>query len=966
LLLASLVWPVVFAQTTTFGAIEGTVRDESGGVLPGVTLTLTSPALQVAQLVMVSDAEGRYRFPELRIGRYRLVSELTGFQTFIRENLQIDTGFVARVDIVMTVGGLNETVTVSGASPVVDLTSTRGGQTLTTEVITRALPAFGHSADLVRLTPGLEGSREITATSMGGGATGGNLQITAYGQGESTVMIEDFQVHNNNQPGLFGGTEQMDVKTFGNTSEVQNPGAALNYVFSSGGNQFHGRASGFVMDEALTGDNLDADLRAQGFSQAEKVLQYYDLNASMSGRIVRDKLWFFAAGRDRKSERTIGGFALDPGPDGQYLTGDEPAARPKATQQGLVLKTSYQATPKYQAIGFFWYDSTTDEGRTSGIFPGATARTVPWPYSTDYAIPDFYWNGQFRGTPTNNLTFDVKGGLSWYETRYSFKPGIEVTPHRYDRATQLVFGSSISDSSNTSAQRKGNNKWWQAVGALTYIPQGSVFSGNHQFKVGFRTLLTENSARAPNHPAGNYGLVFDTVGGVPRQGVEITTLSLPVHFDNRLTINSAYVSDQWQIGSRVSLNLGARFEHQHPFVPPQEQEASTFVKAASYPKVDIGKFFTWAPRAAAAWDVTGGGRTALKLSYGWFNSELEYIGSSSFVDLYNPMFPTRTTYRWRDVNRNMDYDPGEVNLDLNGPDYLSITSPANTRPLSADFKVPHSHEVAASLEHEIVPGMAGRLLYVYKRAVGAYETVNVGRPYSAFNIPLQRRDPGPDGAIGTPDDGSMVTIYDYDPAYRGAAFVVNERVNRPDDRADVAQTIEGSVNRRLANNWTISGSIGATKRHRWLEGIILNPNQEYFPLDETWTRTFRVAGSYEMQFGILLGATLRVQDGIPGQRTYVFRAADPLGGPPLRQLSTVTLRLEPYGASRGPVQTKLDFRGAKTFRFERAELNLNVDFMNALNSNAAEAITRVSGPTYGHVTTIPTPRALRLGAQVSF
>jgi hypothetical protein len=212
----------------------------------------------------------------------------------------------------------------------------------------------------------------------------------------------------------------------------------------------------------------------------------------------------------------------------------------------------------------------------------------------------------------------------------------------------------------------------------------------------------------------------------------------------------------------------------------------------------------------------------------------------------------------------------------------------------------------------------------------------------------------------------MVTIYDYDPAYRGAAFTLNARLNRPDSQADVAQTIEGSVQKRLSNRWSLGSSFGATKQHRWIQGVIENPNQETYPLDETWNYQFRLNGSYTLPYDILFGGTLTTLSGVKGQRTYIFRAADPLGGPPLRQLSTVTLRLDPFGSESGPTQNYMDLRLGKNFPVGKHRLEVSVDAINALNTNVAQALTYVSGPTYGQITQIPSPRIVRFGAQYSF
>jgi hypothetical protein len=378
----------------------------------------------------------------------------------------------------------------------------------------------------------------------------------------------------------------------------------------------------------------------------------------------------------------------------------------------------------------------------------------------------------------------------------------------------------------------------------------------------------------------------------------------------------------------------------------------------------VGAWNMLAPRAAVAWDVTGTGRTVVKATYGMFHNELEWQ-ATQFSALYNPVTATATTYRWRDLNGNNDYDQGEADLSLNGPDFLSIAGGTTGKMLTDAFYVPVTHEATASIERELMPNMAGRILYVYKRVNGSYSTVNTGRPYDAYNIPLTRRDPGPDGVVNSADDGPLVTVYDYDAAYRSAAFVVNERVNAP--APDIAQTIEALVTKRMTNRWSLTGAFGATKQHRWLTGYITNPNENYYPLDETWSNIFRLNGSYTLPWDISLGGTLAVKTGVVGQRTVIYRAADPLGGPPLRQQTTVTLRAEPYGDSHGPLQRYLDFRLGKTFSLgQKRGLLVSADVLNALNSNMSEQISYISGPQYGQVTLIPPPRVLRFGVQFDF
>ena len=145
---------LAFAQSVSSGTIHGTIRDQSGGVLPGVTATLSSPQLQVPQLVQVTDAEGAYRFVDLPAGTYLLKFELTGFSTLIREDLRLTIGFTARVDESMKVGAMEESVTVSGQSPIVDITSTSASVAFTKEILD-SVPRGRDLQNVLAMAPGV-------------------------------------------------------------------------------------------------------------------------------------------------------------------------------------------------------------------------------------------------------------------------------------------------------------------------------------------------------------------------------------------------------------------------------------------------------------------------------------------------------------------------------------------------------------------------------------------------------------------------------------------------------------------------------------------------------------------------------------------------------------------------------------------------------------------------------------------
>src|SRR5205085_94086 len=262
------------------------------------------------------------------------------------------------------------------------------------------------------------------------------------------------------------------------------------------------------------------------------------------------------------------------------------------------------------------------------------------------------------------------------------------------------------------------------------------------------------------------------------------------------------------------------------------------------------------------WDM--GNKTVVKATFGRFANGL----SDNFANSYNPFANVTDAFRWHDSNADNLYQPGEVDLNPNGNDFISITG-LNSTTLNPNLKQPMTNEMTASFERELMPSLGVRALYVFKNVVDQYATTNIARPRSAYNIPLTRRDPGPDDILGNTNDGKSVTIYDYDPAYRGSAFVVNQLQNTTRD--DHYHSVEFTVTKRSSGRWSAIASFWAVKDHRWLTLLPDNPNNDYFPLDETWRWAGNVSGSYRLPYGMQFGAFLQSKIGIQGQRSTIFR-----------------------------------------------------------------------------------------------
>jgi hypothetical protein len=213
----------------------------------------------------------------------------------------------------------------------------------------------------------------------------------------------------------------------------------------------------------------------------------------------------------------------------------------------------------------------------------------------------------------------------------------------------------------------------------------------------------------------------------------------------------------------------------------------------------------------------------------------------------------------------------------------------------------------------------------------------------------------------------MVTIWDYDAAYRGAAFVGNEVLNRPDNRSNHFQNLEFTLARRASAKWSAQTSFLTTKNYVYAVGIPTSPNDDYYNIDRTWNWVYKVNGSYTFPKDVVFSGLFDVQPGVRGQRTYIFRAADPLGQSiALKQQSTVTLRLSDVGAYVGPTRASANLRLAKVFRFNQKELRAGVDLLNAFNSNAFWTMDFSSGPTFGYGTAFTNPRTLQFSGSFEF
>src|SRR5262245_52677830 len=299
-------------------SITGVVRDASGAVLPGVTVEASSPALIEKVRVVVTDGNGQYRVVDLRPGTYAVTFKLNGFSTVRRENIELTGSFVASVDGDLKVGTVEEIVSVTGDSPIVDVQRTTQQRVFDQELI-ESIPVGRSHIDLVVLVPGLSASQPGRGALADVGGTN-NLQNTTFtihgGRTSDTrLQLDGVRLGNVLSGGEFsnfvpdtGATQEITVDYAAITAEQPFGGLRIDIIPREGGNSVRGVVFATAVNSSWQGSNIDQDLQNRGLPAPNEMKKAYDINPSVGGPIVRDKLWFYTSARWQTNENYIAGL----------------------------------------------------------------------------------------------------------------------------------------------------------------------------------------------------------------------------------------------------------------------------------------------------------------------------------------------------------------------------------------------------------------------------------------------------------------------------------------------------------------------------------------------------------------------------------------------------------------------------------------------------------------------------------
>ncbi|MGQ0733789.1 MAG: carboxypeptidase regulatory-like domain-containing protein [Acidobacteriota bacterium] len=763
--------PVTVAAQSS---IAGRVTDNTGGALPGVTVQAASPALIEGTRVAISDGNGRYEIVDLRPGLYTVTYTLSGFNTHVREEIQLPADFLMTLNIVMSVGAIEETVTVTGQSPIVDVQNVRHTEVMTREFqeeipTGRALWSYAALMPGVRIgRPDVGGTSGHQQVGIGGAGAVGFQRDSVYeidGLDISMYIGDNWMPYLN--PMLLAETSYT---TAGIGAETQRGGMRMNMIPKDGGNRFSGSFfAGGSLSPAWQADNWTERLGYLGVQSKDRgdlrdgipqIDRLYDLNVEVGGPIFKDRLWFHTSSRRLVvNNQVLNSTTRDgsPGLDTNSLTDG-------------ALRLTWQASVRNKvAVGF---DKLRKRRFTQHV-AGEDVQTA----STYWTSPH-YDTGTAKWTSTinNRLLAEFGASLSYQDWDPSYQDGIRrdrpsafvpcfATPcfpsvgspealvqrdrdgwygvtQRVDPWLGLNYGAAANETENYPHA-------WSYKGALTYV------TGSHNVKVGFQNKwgnqrrnrnnnahliqLYDSSPSPWGHQLSFVGADHFAAGANLARGLppgligtpnQVTVYNNPVNARGDVDYDiGIFAQDSWTM-NRLTLNLGVRMDVARPSVPESPNLLGRFKPQSTLPAVELPRFGPdVSPRLSLAYDLFGNARTALK--FGW-NRYVSIVADTNF-NRYATAFFDSDARSWFDLaldpatgreypgctltNVSACPNPYGTNGDDIAQDWeIGPSGNVNfgrspTRTIDPNIQRPYNDQWMAEVQHEVIQGVSVAATY---------------------------------------------------------------------------------------------------------------------------------------------------------------------------------------------------------------------------------------------------------------
>ena len=966
----------LFAQS----AFSGSVTDSSGAVLPGVTVEASSSALIEGSRGAVTDGQGRYTIVQLRPGTYTLTFSLPGFTTVARESVVLPSDFTMTINAQLPVGALQESVTVSSQSPIVDVQSSQK-----TEVVNRALldalptprntQSFGYLAQGVRLSKPDVGGQQMMEQV--------NMRVHGASELHTTMQIDgmlfspafnDGAIQNYLNQAHF---QEITFTTSSQLGEISAGGVRVNYIPRDGGNLFSGAMYFGTTEKGWQADNLTPALRAKGLTLPTGIEHIRDYNPSFGGPLIRNKLWFLASFRYMSVDEHVANSYL---PDGSPAVVDQHINIP-------LVRLTGQVTPKNK-ISAFLDRPLKFKGHefTYGIEPSRASRRRN-PGEANYHNVGLKWTS----TVTNRVLLEVGYSEVVERLHTGYQPDVFKTTAGWPRPASIHLSDPVPAATNidpwfTDVSHYDLLSLQRTVATTNYsgtLPDRRVpmvalsyVTGTHNFKAGWQwasgqdvnDLQSIGDIEQVNYRNGVPESVVVTLG--PYRTQEYVRADMGI-----------YAQDTWRL-NRLTLNLGIRHEYFNSGIDVQYRPDNRWVAGRTYDRIDnLPNWHNWAPRLAFAVDVFGNGKTAVK---GGVNKYMRpYAGS--FAKQYNPLRAGGVSTDLRDwfdcalIPGISTCDPalvgtpgwrdGIVEDNEVGPSNNKLFGIGSSRRPADGIRRPYNMEETLSIQHQLLPRL-GVTFGWFRRQY--YDLL--GQQNSAITdadwIPFQAANP-----LG---NGELITIYNLNPLKRGLVDLLdyNSKTN-----THISNDFEASFTARLPNGAAVFGGWTAMKN---VENNCdqANPNGSsladlYFSItyvyggrycDQTklaipYRSDFKIGGTYPLPRGFGFSANFISFAGNMSETVWNVPASVFPNGQ--RTQSTLVPLVAP-GTRYLERWNQLDISGRRDFKRGRYTLTPQLDVYNAFNGAAIQTEVTTFGPDQGKPQTILNGRLLRLVAQLKW
>ena len=932
-----LVWAILASSAAAqgVGAIGGTVSDTSGAALPGVSVSLSNPGVIGGDQSSVTDERGAYQFTRLVPGSYSIRASLQGFRSALQDKVVVNSDTTTRVDLRLEIGALEETITVSGQSPLLDTT-----QTLKQTVITRetldVLPSRSDVWAIARTAPAVVmnkydvGGSEMFSQSFPQiyGSTDNERAYTIDGMdvtwaGGEGFVISYLDAH------MF---QEVNLQTASGAAESAKGGLITNMVTKTGSNRFLGSYSFSGGGENTSWDNLSgqtlADLLAAVPLRARlanpdlvpsaKTLGIFDNSVSVSGPIMRDKLWFATtASIASLAQYRVGSYNLDGS-----------RAQDENLMRNISTKVSWQARRASQLHMLYNFNNKGQFNRTENTAPitdfidgNATIHQV-----INSNIVQAKWTSVLR----HDLLFDASG---------SYLHGDE-----HGRPQDAVEPGSIPtfDSVRREHTVAPPNFLHRPASRVNILSSLTFHTGSHDLKAGYQFMYRKASDTWTGviSPYAPFGFRRVLRNGLPDS---VNTYNSPTTFVMYSHDHAGFIQDRWTPTKKLTLNLGLRLESTYAWEPALCQEETLFIAARCFGKIEGAPSLVMpSPRFGVIYDVTGDGKTAIKLTVNRYNQPI----GVNYLQLINPVRLTNDTRLWTDGNH--DFVP---QLDELGPS--TGFNLGTTNRFADDLKWPSAVEYSIGVQRSLPYEMVAGVTYINRRRGDEIGSKNLAVPTNTY-IPL---------TVTEVSSGAVVTVYNQAPALRGKFDVLYGNYPEMDTEFN---GVDITLNKRLSHRWMMMGSASFGKSTGDIYGSsfdLNDPNNSFRRglIGNEVPFSLKIFGLYQLPYNIQFSGTVQHFTGFP-ELTTVLVSSNTVA------LTRVTQRVtyEPRGTTRLPDVNMADISVRKAFSNGRYSIEPIMDVFNVTNGSAIRARSTQLGPSYGVASDVVRGRIIKFGVNVRF